>query len=374
MKKMIKNEIIKSQSDYLNLIETFRQKMSNGNISMLELTSIIDEINIFWLKRKEVLSYELEFLTSKKQCFLLSGAIYLNISDQEHFFFKMLGDYHILSDPFLKMEFFFRNRKKIDEEATIEYFKRVFNDTYCLLKNYKNKFYILPIQVIIEKEVKEQQKLFDTFFRDFISSIFPPEIKDEEDFFVKYETYEEIEKDLDSVILENLIYLDGYDSKICLKERINRYCKNSSNTIKYTENMTEPQIFYILTKNYVSQVLDILFTCINTGLNPFIRFEATFCYMTLLMETFLDNKEIKEMLKKTIIFYILYVSINKNTFKNIDFDLYCSVVEETYLLQRILSKIRESNLDFFKDETNKIKKIVKSEFEEMKIKIKEKSN
>ena len=105
--------IKKSQQDYLVKILQHESKINQEGLSVKDISFLLDEIKCFWLERLKIIEFELEELTEKHLCFLLSGAIYLNVSEYEHFYFKSLGDYHLLYDPFLKMENFCSVKTKI---------------------------------------------------------------------------------------------------------------------------------------------------------------------------------------------------------------------------------------------------------------------
>ncbi len=129
-----------------------------------QIAMIIDEIQCFWLDKKDILSFELENLTSEKKCFLLSGATYLDVKDNEHYIFKALGDEHIISDPLLKLEPFFRVSNQVFDRGVIEVFRRAYSDVLNILSNFQNIFYILPIHQIANSDKREYMELLRDFF------------------------------------------------------------------------------------------------------------------------------------------------------------------------------------------------------------------
>ncbi|PUU87885.1 MAG: hypothetical protein CI948_2472, partial [Halanaerobium sp.] len=230
--------------------------------------------------------------------------------------------YHIISDPLLKLDPLFKmSGNKIDINETIDYFQKAYNDTIMLLEKYQSEFLILPIRDVFWENKNEQLELLDTFFWKFISGIFSKEFGDFDEFNKEYETYEEIENGIIESVFENLIYTDSYDSELNLKERIGRYLKNENNMSKLTGQMTETEIFLTITKSLISQIMDILVTCVSNNLIPYIRYEVTFRYLALIMYTFIEDEKLREMLEKTIIFYILHETTEKNEFNNIYFFL-----------------------------------------------------
>jgi len=80
---LIKN-IDQSQEDYCKLLLQYKDTNFNPrNIAML-----MDDIKCFWMERLSIIEYEIEALTENHLCFLLSGAIYLDVSAYEPFYFK----------------------------------------------------------------------------------------------------------------------------------------------------------------------------------------------------------------------------------------------------------------------------------------------
>ena len=159
--------IAKAQQDYLDLLLRYESPIFSSDLTMRKFAAFLDEIEIFWLKRIDIISYELESLTNKAQCFLLSGAIYLDIEDNEHCYFKTLGDYHVLSDPLLKMEVFARAYDDtMDNAGIIRYLRDTYEDTGKLLQDYSTEFFILPIRKIVSKSEVDYAKVIETFTGD----------------------------------------------------------------------------------------------------------------------------------------------------------------------------------------------------------------
>jgi len=78
-----------------------------------------------------------------------------------------------------------------------------------------------------------------------------------------------------------------------------------------------------MTYSHVSQALDIIMTAISMNMYPYVRADVPFRYLSLIISSFLDDTELKSMLEKTVIFYILYKTVEHNSFQKIDFTEYC---------------------------------------------------
>lgn len=194
--KMKYKEIQNSQKDYLNLLKKFEGIIYSDTINQNQIAMILDEIECFWLSRKDLLSYELEMLTYQKECCIVSGSIYVNFEDNEHYMYKALGDEHFISEPFLKLEHFFRVPSEVFHNDSIDIFKRTYNDVLQLLTEYQNLFYIFPIEQIINLNTEERGDLLYKFYISFLNTMMGEEYKTLEEFLNKYTSYQELEDNM----------------------------------------------------------------------------------------------------------------------------------------------------------------------------------
>ena len=186
----ILSNIRKSQKEYLEFILSYKQILNKRKLCVNNISMMIDDIKLFWTERLDIIEFELNELAKNYCCFLLSGAIYLDISDYEHYYFKSLGDYHLLYDPFLKLgNFFHLPQDKINKDETIKIFNTAYKDTIQILTKYNNQFYILPMREIAIKSNKEQFEFLEKSFLNFISNAFDNKFGNREDFCKKYNNY-----------------------------------------------------------------------------------------------------------------------------------------------------------------------------------------
>ncbi len=57
----------------------------------------------------------------------------MDVKDNEHYLFKALGNEHIISDPLLKLENFFKVPKRVFDENSIQLFQKAFSDVLKVL-------------------------------------------------------------------------------------------------------------------------------------------------------------------------------------------------------------------------------------------------
>lgn len=363
MKLSTSSNIQKAQDEYYELLLGYQQTLSDSESAPRSINMMLDNIKFFWLEKLDIIEYELEELTSTHTCLLLSGAIYLNIADEEHYYFKSLGDFHLISEPLLKMEVFFRHPEdSMNFEEQIKYFRNAYNDVIEILKEYRNYFFILPIDEIVNKGIKNRFELLETFFLRFMSTVFQKDFDDEESFYDIYETYEEIESGIGENGLKYMVFRDLYDTELSLRERIERHCKTpfASEIVK---DRTEAQIFWTILFSQVSQIIDTLLTGSYLGVIPYIRYNITFNYLLLLMDTFTEDKDIKSMIQKTIVCHIFHISVDKERFEGLDFEKYAKLLENKSLLGEIIKKMNAQEIDITKGGVNTVRDIILKEFE-----------
>lgn len=356
------SNIQKSQQNYLNLIKQYEDLVFSEEINQNTICMMLDDIYCFWLDIKDVLKFELETLTTNKQCIMLSGAVYLDIADNEHYFFKALGEEHIISDPLLKLEIFFRLPTKIFDIGSIELFRRTFRDVTEVLTNYQNIFYILPINIIAIENQNEHMELLQRFFLNFINTMLDDNLHTIDDFYEKYLSYDDIEKNMTQFFKLNLIFDNSINEEISLKEKVERYINNQPIMSSSFKTKPEAERFIAMLFGLVSQTIDVLNIASITNLTPFIRFKPTFHYLTLVMYSFIEEKFFREMIEKTIIFYIFHNSVNKNHLIQIDFSEFILIVKKENLLNIIIQDIRTNNIDIFEKGINEVSEIIKKNF------------
>lgn len=248
----------------------------------------------------------------------------------------------------------------MNTEETIQYFLKVYKDIVNVLREYPYYFYVLPIAQLAWEDKDEHRLLLDEFYWKFISSLFKNKFLNREEFCAKYKTFDDMEKDLDEFILKNLIFTDVDDSKLNLKQRAEKYRKNQKLTIM--QEMSEAQLFILMTYSHVSQALDIIITANTMNMYPYVRADVPFRYVSLIMVSFLDDTALKAMLEKTVIFYILYKTVDQESFQKIEFANYCERLKQFDLLSLILKRIEENEIDVFVSGIKKIEEIISEQF------------
>lgn len=351
------------QLEYKEFVFGYKSLFQENEVNAKKIPMFLDEVKLFWLERLDIIGFELEELTEKNLCFVLSGAIFLDVSGYEHFYFKSLGDYHLLFDPFLKMEHFFRvPEEKFDPTETIEFFKRVLSDTKKILSQYEGLFFILPIKELAVKDQNEHNDLLQQNFISILSSLFNRKFIDQEDFCNQYHSFEQIERDITPFACENLIFSEHDTKEMTIREKLKGYCESEMIFLDLSENQSESQIFLLSLFSWFSQIIDILLISLYLRTVPYIRFRITFNYLLLIMPPFLEDRKLKEIIEQVIVFYIFRKIIDEENFKDKNFTEYSMTMRNQSLLTKILDKMRKDQVDIFRDGLEKVELIIQEEF------------
>lgn len=355
--------IQQSQLEYQQLIAEFTHRCNVDELTWQQIAFFLDEVIYFWLTRLDIIDVELEALTENNTCFLLCGAVFLNVSDNEHYYFKSLGDYHILPDPFLQMEHFFRSPEtSFDSSEMIGYFQRVLHDTQEVLSKYQDAFFILPVRLLAIENINEHKELLNKFFLNFLSSIFDKEYADQEQFFEDYKSFEDIENSLNTYVRQKLIFNAPSEGDLSLRQKIELHNQSQPSYKYLLSGRSDAEVFLVTLFSYLSQVSDTLLVCSIQRFNPYIRYEITFHYLLLVMYTFIDDENLRNMIEKAIIFYIFRRAMDGVFDQCESFKNYCSNVAKKKALPKIIGKMREQGIDIFHSSVREIAAIIEKIF------------
>ncbi len=323
----------------------------------------MDEVKYFWMKRLDIIDVELESLTEHNICFLLSGAIYLNVSENEHFYFKSLGDFHFLHDPFLRIEHFFRVPEDlINTGECVSLFRRTLIDSIKVIESCQLKFFILPIQLLAVESEQNHRELIDKSFMNFISSIFGKQYEDKDSFCRDFNTFEDIENQLEPYVRDRIAFNSFYEDGISLRRKIEMHNTFQSGYTQLIAHQPEAEVFLATLYSYVAQIFDILLICLALRLYPYIRYEVTFSYLSLMMYTFIEDEKLRDMLEKAVVFYIFRKKMD-GAFEHFEsFEYYCEKIAKKEALPKILNSMRENDIDIFQSGVQKVAEIIQELF------------
>lgn len=331
------------QSHYADLITSFDFSQT-GDSFYYKAIELIEKCEQFWTRNCQNLTVILNNLTSCNRCFILEGAVFLDVKNKGQYKFATLGDYHFLNDPFVKMRNFFALGKNSITDYCREYFLEAYNDTVYILKNYSEYFYFISLEVLCAHQFDEDIKIGDKVYWDIISDAFGKEYKSLKDLGNDYHTLDEIERDMRPEITKHFIFSERNDINLSLKERVEKYCKDSQSIIAL-HNQTDIQKFYFSTVAFIQQAVSISLNCLQFNLHPFIRYEVSFHYLILLLNSFASEKIIEDCLLDVIISYLISSWVIGDKVDSLSFSDFFSICKREKLTDKIYNKIKGNDFN-----------------------------
>ena len=208
--------LIDIQKEYFNLLNSKRDIVFSDDLGLIDISKIVEEIDIFWRKNRDKFLFDLDYFVDKETLFL-AGSMYLDLEDNKHYYFKSFGEEHIVNEPLLKFRHILNNAVQ-DSFDIISIFKRSFKNTLELLENYNSYFFILPLDYIISVYNEDLIKLQNKIFYQLLASILDcGEISSSDSFMEKFNSIEEIE----DILIErkfDLFEFEEEDGTLSLKK------------------------------------------------------------------------------------------------------------------------------------------------------------
>lgn len=335
--------IIRIQKDYKLLLKRYEPQVLSGNITLDEIKVLIEEVQLFWYKYNSSITYFLNNISLDDRVAYLAGAVRLDIKNHGHYEFGVMGDYRIINDPIAKMSTFYKPEANgLDYNYVNQYFTDTFVDIICLLEKYCDDFWILPLELIYEKEKREYFKETSKLVLNILFSFFKNPSDSMETFLDRYDTYEEIEAELVDGVIEQLIYNDFMDSRLSLRERIDKHIQEIGKMLVNLD-MSEPEIFIMFTSQHLMQVLNIVNVALQFKMCPFIRNDVVFSYFLLVYSNCPKEFE-RETVYETLIGFVSQKMIDLSEFS---YEKYKNSFMSRKLVKYVMDKIPIEKKDIF---------------------------
>lgn len=324
------------QNEYYNILKSKEQIVFSDDLNLVEITMIIEEIDIFWRKNRDKILFDLDYFDDKETLFL-AGSMYLDIEDNCHYYFKTFGDENIINDPILKFQNITNNDVN-DAFDVISIFKRSFKNTLSLLENFSSYFYILPVDYIISVYNDELIEMKNKIFYQLLSSLLDcDEMLSNDLFFKKFKSIDEIENILENKKIDLFTFNEG-DNKLSLKERLDKY--ETQIPFKVDDYLMK---FLCLLYNSWNQIISIFLVFIELGFIPYISFKNTFFNFHTLFLSLYDEEDAVEILNKIIVFYTFNICTDERIFNKINFEDYVNLVENNDFQEKLMNN-NEDNI------------------------------
>lgn len=321
-------KICSIQTEYRFILEKILDHVSPDDIS----DAILDEINLFWATRLEVVDLYLRNLSPTLDAYAFTGATFLDLEELEHYSFMLLGDIHILDDQ----AYIYANivTKVKNPEFTQKMRKQIVNSIRSnleILSKYGDYILILPLRSSKPEYRDLIVKNMNSVFLDLFKN--PPASM--EDYFASYKTIDDVCNGLRDDIPNALVLSDTNDISKPFRERLDIAQKDKSFSLSTDESAGFQ--FWRIVGGHLGQALDIILSCSIYKITPYIRYSVAFHYVLLLSQNFSEQKDIQPMFFKCRLARAIYVNFDTDRFKDVDFNDYCAVVKESNFYQDLLS-------------------------------------
>lgn len=360
MKHNVMSDINRIQEQYFQLIQPFVDNFVSRSPNRNEFLYFIEKIRLFWKKNITELDKLIEIVTDESNCFLLSGAIYVGCINDEQYHFKALGQHQFYYDPFIKLEVFYRSGIEFLGTQSIQsYTNKVFRDMQLIMNEYRTDFFVVPVDMIAWNSEESKIEMIHDIHEKLLANLVNKPGLSYDEFIQTFKSYEEIESLIDDEALKCLIFSSFEDAKLSIRERVEGYLKTKCAGLLEMKKLSESEKFGMATLNMLGQISDIILTCTQLRMTPFVRYDITFNYLMLMMSLFNDDLLIKTMIKKSIVAFIFYKTISCDTLTKIDFTTYKEIFDRIDIVSEVMtSKFNDDGEDLkfekVKDEIYKV--------------------
>lgn len=316
------------QAEYRLILEKIVDNVSPDDIS----DAILDEINLFWTTRLDIVDLYLRNLTSTQDTYAFTGATFLDLEELEHYSLILLGDIQILDDQ----AYIYANvvAKVKNSELTQRMRRQIINSIRSnleILSNFNNNILVLPLR---SSDFEHRELILKNMNHAFLE-LFKNPPGSMEEYFETYTTIDDLCNGLRDYVPNVLILSDNDDISKPFEERLNIALKDKCLSLGIDESPAFK--FRTIVTGYLGQALDIILSCDTYKIIPYIRYSVAFHYVLLLSKNFSEQWEIQPMFFKCCLARIIYQNFDVERFKDVDFNIYYTVVRKSNFYQDLLS-------------------------------------
>lgn len=296
--------IQRMMSEYKILLEKYEPVLEE--LTIFDYKRLIGEIKMFWYRNEKYVDYFVSHITENDEVAFLAGAVRLDIVNNGHYEYILVGKKRLINDPVLKMATFYSGTEsEINFEYTNKYLKECIQDMLLLFREYTDDFYILPTEFIKTMDGDEYHTVLVKTAENMILSMFSVEYNNVQEFYAENGSYEDIERNLLPYIREQLIFDGIEDVKKPLRDRCVNYLKENGDIMPIMKGMGEAQLFFLLVSQYCMQAIGIVMMTKSYHMIPFIRNDVVFQYFTLLFHSNISDEFSEKNYLDTYIPYVV---------------------------------------------------------------------
>lgn len=337
------NDIKKIQKEYRELLSAYEHVISKGSLTTLSIKAFLSEIKIFWYRKQSIVSFILNHLEYDDDIAFLAGNIDINIQNDTHKLFTLVGKHRIINDPLLKLSCFYRSDYSlINYNKLSDMLCNAFGNIISILDDYSDDFWILPINTDDSTAQKERENVLKDVSKSIFLNFFTTEFKSIQDFLNSSLKYEDIYEILNPTI-RDMLFVDSYrDFSLTIRERIAERCNSVLVFDKHTPEWSETEIFANIVIPQIHQYLDILATSSEYKIIPYIDSLSIMLFHSVLSPNFESILDAVITTKCAIAF----IATEHCNFDSVPYDEFKEKVGNGKLINGVLEKLKASNKMF----------------------------
>ena len=347
---LLDEKINEIQKEYRNLLKTLLQDAGEH-----KLEAILDEINIFWFRNRNVVKLYLNYIFAEKQGYVFTASTYMDYEDKEYYPFLMMGDQHILDDPLSKYsEVCVKFAEGDIPPALYEQLVLSMKDDLIILEKLNPYILILPITLFTEVEKDELENSAISIFLQLFNGI-----DSMKQYFQRCKTIQDLSSYLKDEYKDAIIFGENENIAIPFEERV------KSSVLEMKEKLsiedTEGIIFYMLIFGNIKQALSLLIGCMEYRCTPYVRYSVPVYYMTLLSDVLKQDDCLKNMCFRMNVGYIVHHCFDKHKARRLKFDNHLNEIIQYNFSGKLFRRLSENGVDKETYIFNNIGKIIDDE-------------
>lgn len=341
--------IIEIQNQYGILLKPYYDRLAHGNLSKTDIRVLLEETQLLWYKYRAQCNYFFKNLTAHDAVAFLADGVFLDIKNNGHFEFCMLGKHRIVNDPLTKLSVFYKDDfEQINFDYMNSYIEQALCDLYSIVKYYSEDFWILPLNEINDTDKQDLSERFHELAENLLISLFKEPVKSVSDIYTNCTSFEDISDALPPHHEHNLIYCDFTDVNLPLRKRIQKYVANNK-MLNYIPQNEVDQFLTFTTQNLV-QMIYIIEISATFHIIPFIRNDVAFSFLTMLRPD-INGLMPPSVFKESVIAFILKKSL---FFNNYDYTTFKNCIENNRLMEHMLNYVENNNINLLRTKINVI--------------------
>ena len=96
-------------NEYKILLEKYEDKIENFTIA--DYKKLIGDVKMFWYRNHKSIEYFISHITEDDRVAFLAGAVRLDIGNNGHYEYVLVGKIRLVNEPLLKMAIFYNGKK-----------------------------------------------------------------------------------------------------------------------------------------------------------------------------------------------------------------------------------------------------------------------